>query len=134
MDFYKAVADNSSKLNDLEETILRRLIASKQSISEISVKELANEFYTAPNTITRLCHKLGFSGFVDLRTSQALPQQDIRQKILRLTSKYAKPKRLFTWNTFPPFPKHWLTLTMLSFLHRDCRLCLVKTCAESFYF
>ena len=69
MDFYKAVADNSSKLNDLEETILRRLIASEQSISEISVKELANEFYTAPNTITRLCHKLGFSGFVDLRTS-----------------------------------------------------------------
>ena len=58
MDFYKAVADNSNKLNDLEETILRRLIASEQSISEISVKELANEFYTAPNTITRLCHKL----------------------------------------------------------------------------
>nr|WP_315522598.1 MurR/RpiR family transcriptional regulator [Olegusella massiliensis] len=69
MDFYKAVADNSSKLNDLEETILRRLIASEQSISEISVKDLANEFYTAPNTITRLCHKLGFGGFVDLRTS-----------------------------------------------------------------
>ncbi len=69
MRFYDAVRENSLKLNRMETDILRYVVASKDRVRQLSAKELAGHFYVAPNAITRLAHKLGFSGFNEMKSS-----------------------------------------------------------------
>lgn len=76
VEFYEAVAENAEKLNDLDADILRYVIASKEGVGELTARSLADHFYVAPNTITRLAHKLGYKGFNDLKTSYLLSLQE----------------------------------------------------------
>ena len=58
-----------SKLNDLESEIMRYIIELRDDIDDITLKSVAERFFVAPNTIVRLAHKLGFSGFTELKRS-----------------------------------------------------------------
>ncbi len=69
MRFYDAVRENSLRLNRMETDMLRYVVASKERVQGLSAKELAAHFYVAPNAITRLAHKLGFSGFNEMKSS-----------------------------------------------------------------
>lgn len=67
--FYDHVKSGEAKLNDLENEIMRYLINLREDINEATAKGVAAHFFVAPNTITRLTHKLGFSGFTELKAS-----------------------------------------------------------------
>lgn len=58
-----------SKLNDLESEIMRYIIELRDDIDDVTLKSVAERFFVAPNTIVRLAHKLGFSGFTELKQS-----------------------------------------------------------------
>ena len=72
MEFYEAVSEKAERLNDLDADILRYVIASKEGVRDLTARSVADHFYVAPNTITRLAHKLGYKGFNDLKTSYLL--------------------------------------------------------------
>ena len=67
--FYDHVQAGENKLNDLENDIMRYVIALREDIETTTSKEIAQHFFVAPNTIVRLAHKLGFSGFTELKAS-----------------------------------------------------------------
>lgn len=67
--FYDHVQAGENKLNDLENDIMRYIIALREDLATTTSKEIAEHFFVAPNTIVRLAHKLGFSGFTELKNS-----------------------------------------------------------------
>lgn len=67
--FYDHVRAGESKLNDLESEIMRYIIELRDDIDDVTLKSVAERFFVAPNTIVRLAHKLGFSGFTELKQS-----------------------------------------------------------------
>jgi DNA-binding MurR/RpiR family transcriptional regulator len=60
---YEKLEKNRKSLNENEEKILQYLLNNKMQLSNLTVREISNHFYTVPNTIIRMCKKLGFSGF-----------------------------------------------------------------------
>src|SRR5690625_1638644 len=60
---YKMLEKNRKLLNENEEKILSYLLENKQQINDLTIREIANKFFTVPNTIVRMCKKLGFTGF-----------------------------------------------------------------------
>ena len=69
MNFEERVISQSINLTDLEDKIVKYFFKNKEHISDLKITYLARQFYTYPNTITRLCHKLGYTGFSDLKSS-----------------------------------------------------------------
>lgn len=69
MKFNERVLNEAFRLTDLEDEIIAYLNKNKNDIESLKITELATEFYTVPNTITRLAHKLGYTGFTDLKHS-----------------------------------------------------------------
>jgi len=63
------VRAGESKLNDLESELMRYIIELRDDIDDVTLKSVAERFFVAPNTIVRLAHKLGFSGFTELKQS-----------------------------------------------------------------
>lgn len=70
--FYEHVSEGERHLNDLEAEILRHIISLREEAVHATAKGIAACFYVAPNTIVRLAHKLGFSGFTELKNSYLL--------------------------------------------------------------
>ena len=52
---------------DLEDELILYIQKNKEETSNAKIKELADKFYTVPNTISRLCNKLEYSGFLELK-------------------------------------------------------------------
>lgn len=69
MTFEERVISQSINFTDLEDRIVQYFAANKKDIGDLKITYLARRFYTYPNTITRLCHKLGYTGFADLKSS-----------------------------------------------------------------
>lgn len=67
MYFYDLLKDNQHKLNETEKMILDFLIERSDQIKDLTIRYVATENFTAPNTIIRLCQKLGFKGFSDFK-------------------------------------------------------------------
>lgn len=67
--FYEHVKSGEKHLNDLESQILRYIISLRGDLEQATSKGIAAHFFVAPNTIVRLAHKLGFTGFTDLKHS-----------------------------------------------------------------
>lgn len=65
--FKDRVLDRSYKLTDMEEEIIAFIEENQGDIDHLKISQLAQQFYTVPNTITRLSHKLGYSGFSELK-------------------------------------------------------------------
>ena len=90
MNFEERVISQSINLTDLEDKIVKYFFKNKEHISDLKITYLAHKFYTYPNTITRLCHKLGYTGFSDLKSSiknenlENIKTEDYEQKELRI--------------------------------------------------
>lgn len=67
MNFEERIRLYESHFTDLEDDICDYIVKHRHQISEIKLVELAKEFYTVPNTITRLCHKMHYSGYLELK-------------------------------------------------------------------
>ncbi|GAB6168708.1 MurR/RpiR family transcriptional regulator [Clostridium carnis] len=58
---------NSSKDNDLNYTIAITMLQNIKEIPNMSINKLADICYTSPATITRFCHKLGYSSLIEFK-------------------------------------------------------------------
>lgn len=67
MNFYRKLLEHQAKLNDTEDMLLTRILEHKQHLSEISLQSLSKSLFVAPNTIVRLCKKLGYSGYTEFK-------------------------------------------------------------------
>ncbi|SEN71081.1 transcriptional regulator, RpiR family [Amphibacillus marinus] len=67
MYFYDHLKENQHRLNETEKMILDYLLDQATKIKDLTIREVAEDHFTAPNTIIRLCKKLGFKGFSDFK-------------------------------------------------------------------
>lgn len=58
---------NSSKSTDINYNIALTMLKNIKSISDMSINKLADICYTSPAAITRFCHKLGYSSFIQFK-------------------------------------------------------------------
>ena len=56
-----------SKLNDLESLVLDFIIKSPEQVQQMTIRDLAGKIHVSTSTIVRLCTKLGFEGWADLK-------------------------------------------------------------------
>ena len=50
-----------------EKTIINFILEKQEQIKDYSTKMIGDETYTAPSTIIRIAHKLGFQGWSDFK-------------------------------------------------------------------
>lgn len=67
MDFNSRVINFNYRFTDLEDEIILYIQKHKEEITQSKIVDLANTFFTVPNTITRLCHKLEYYGFLEMK-------------------------------------------------------------------
>lgn len=83
--FYKNIEKNRKNLNDNEEEILSFLVEDKLRLKNQTIREVADHFYTVPNTIVRMCKKLGFTGFQQFK-DEAIKASELEDAFGELTS------------------------------------------------
>jgi DNA-binding MurR/RpiR family transcriptional regulator len=82
MQFTERIHKFEYKLNDTDDQIIDYILKNKQDFVHQSIQSLAANFFTVPNTITRLSKKLGYDGFSQLKNSMkeelkpSLPPQE----------------------------------------------------------
>lgn len=54
-------------MSNNEKIVANYLLKADENIEKDTVRTVAEKTYTSPSTIIRLCHKLGFTGFSDLK-------------------------------------------------------------------
>ncbi|MGL5886136.1 MAG: MurR/RpiR family transcriptional regulator [Bombilactobacillus sp.] len=79
MNFDERIIKHTANFTDTEDEIVAYISQHKLEIENTKITFLAKKFYTVPNTITRLCHKLGYSGYSELKLS--LKNERIQQRI-----------------------------------------------------
>lgn len=67
MDFYRRILDHQSDLNEVETHLLNEILAYKGALKDVSLAQLSHALFIAPNTLVRMCKKLGFQGFTDFK-------------------------------------------------------------------
>lgn len=58
---------NSSKENDINYNIAITMLRNVRIIPNMSINKLAELCYTSPAAITRFCHKLGYTSFIEFK-------------------------------------------------------------------
>lgn len=79
MKFKDRVLDRSYVLTDIEEEIISYIEQQISEIDSIKISQLAKQFFTVPNTITRMSHKLGYSGFSELKHAIKYEQESTNE-------------------------------------------------------
>lgn len=79
---------NSSKSNDINYNIALTMLRHIKSISDMSINKLADICYTSPAAITRFCHKLGYSSFIQFK-------ENIKIYIDNYSSSSIKPNAIY---------------------------------------
>lgn len=73
MDFNSRAINFDYRFTDLEDELILYIQNNKRVVANSKIVDLAKQFYTVPNTITRLCHKMEYYGFLELK--KALKQE-----------------------------------------------------------
>lgn len=89
MYFYERLKENRTQLNQNEEKILTYLINEKKHLQHWTIRDIAKQFYTVPNTVVRLCQKLGFKGYQEFK-EELLKTFEVEETILEMTDMDAK--------------------------------------------
>lgn len=94
--FYELLKQNQKDLNETENMILDYLLENARTIKELTIRNVATKNYTAPNTIIRLCQKLGFKGFSDFKEGlyQAEHEKESFVEVTSLDEQIIKTKQL----------------------------------------
>lgn len=69
MEFYERVKKHEHKFTDTEDMIIEYMINNKEEVVKSSIQSLADKFFTVPNTIVRLCKKMEYDGFSQLKNN-----------------------------------------------------------------
>lgn len=67
MKFVNRIWENDDVLNGTERKIVQYMVANIDQVANMTIQELADSQFVAPNTILRMCKKLGFSGYSELK-------------------------------------------------------------------
>lgn len=67
MDVIQLLSERFEYVNNTEKEIIMYIIQNGKTVKNLELQTLAKEMYIAPNTITRLCKKIGLSGYGELR-------------------------------------------------------------------
>lgn len=67
MKFVNQIWDNNNAINATERKIVQYMVSNIDLVKNMTIQELADSQFVAPNTVLRLCKKLGFSGFSELK-------------------------------------------------------------------
>lgn len=94
--FYECFKKNRTQLNQTEEEILNYLINEKTQVEKWTIRDVANRFYTVPNTIVRMCQKLGFKGYTQFKEElkKTLEAEETILNMTDLDEKVIKTKQL----------------------------------------
>lgn len=74
MNFFDSISQPDLKLNATEHKILEYLLQNMEHIEGMKIAEVSNALYIAPNSVIRLCKKLGYSGFSQMKFDMAKAQ------------------------------------------------------------
>ncbi|GKZ02035.1 RpiR family transcriptional regulator [Paraclostridium bifermentans] len=69
MEFYERVKKHEHKFTDTEDMIIEYMISNKEEVVKLSIQSLSDKFFTVPNTIVRLCKKMEYDGFSQLKNN-----------------------------------------------------------------
>lgn len=99
MYFYELLKKNRHLLNQTENEILEYLIRRTDKIDNVTIREVAKKNYTVPNTIVRLCQKLGFKGYTEFKEclKQTRVQKEHIVEITSMDEQIAKTKQLLNY-------------------------------------
>lgn len=67
MNFFDQLSNKGIKLNPTEERIVDYLLEHYGTLQNLKIAKAAEELYLSPNSIVRLCKKLGYHGFSELK-------------------------------------------------------------------
>ncbi len=67
MNFFDQLSNRGIKLNPTEERIVNYLLEHYGALQDLKIAKVAEELYLSPNSIVRLCKKLGYHGFSELK-------------------------------------------------------------------
>ena len=67
MSFYERFSNENIHINNTEKKIIEYILERANSFSKIKLTDIANDLFLSSNTIIRLCKKLGYSGFSELK-------------------------------------------------------------------
>lgn len=67
--FYERIKKYEYKLNDTEDMIVEYILKNKEEVVKLSIQTLADRLFTVPNSIIRLCKKIDYDGFSQLKNS-----------------------------------------------------------------
>ena len=67
MNFFDQLSNRGIKLNPTEERIVNYLLEHYGVLQDLKIAKVAEELYLSPNSIVRLCKKLGYHGFSQLK-------------------------------------------------------------------
>lgn len=78
--FKERIDKHEYKLNDTDDQIVEYLLGHMEQVMTMSIQVLAENVYTAPNTIVRLSRKLGYDGFSHMKNAIKDEQADDGEK------------------------------------------------------
>ena len=81
MKFFDTISAEDLSLNNTEKRIIEYILEKSPSFSNVKITDIANDLYLSSNTIIRLCKKLGYSGFSELKydvMNSNKPSSDIK--------------------------------------------------------
>ncbi len=67
MNFFDQLSNQGIKLNPTEEKIVNYLLENYGALQSLKIAKAAEDLYLSPNSIVRLCKKLGYHGFSELK-------------------------------------------------------------------
>ncbi|MBU3161679.1 MurR/RpiR family transcriptional regulator [Clostridium frigoris] len=77
MKFEDRVRIFEHKLNDTEDQIIEFIKENKKLVIDTSIQKLSEMVFTVPNTIVRLCKKLGYDGFSEFKIALKLEEETV---------------------------------------------------------
>ncbi|MGY3750563.1 MurR/RpiR family transcriptional regulator [Vagococcus acidifermentans] len=81
MDFEAIVSKNYSKLNETEVQILEYILNNRETVSKLTIVQLAKETLTSKSTVSRLVKKLGFAGYSEFKYRLSDTTERKREKL-----------------------------------------------------
>ena len=67
MDLFDRLANQELSLNQTENKIIEYILQNMHNFETMNIQKISDKLFISPNTIVRLCKKLGYSGFSELK-------------------------------------------------------------------
>ncbi|WP_018659787.1 MurR/RpiR family transcriptional regulator [Allofustis seminis] len=76
----KQLTNKRKALTDLENKVLDYILNNSEEALNLSIEEIAQRTYCSTATISRMCKKIGYSGFIEFKLELAKNNRSLRQK------------------------------------------------------